>query len=395
MPAMLPAKLPRIDRFMGLNNVSDPMRLDMGWLEIAENVNVTDTGSLEDREGFTLAMAGSITGSYSTIDFSRMYVVDSGALKAMTGNSSAVTLKTGLTSAPMHFTEVNKRVYFNNGVDRGVILPDNTVIDWAWPVPPSPNLSAVTGSLPAGLYRVCVTYTMPDGRETGASEPVSIDIGDGQGLQISQISQMGLTPNVYIAPANSTIFQFAESPLDTAMVWNYSPDELGMDLITDNLDPLPTGADVIQEWKGRIYAAQYFPQDDQTVIWFSQPLGFHLFNLNTDFIMVPGSGLMLAPADEALIVGTDKGVFAYDGKTFTELANYGVVPGFHWSKDDKRTLFWTKRGLCQALPFSNLTENAVSVAPGIHAGGAIVRRDGQKRYVVALKQGDSAFNPHF
>ena len=394
MPAMLPAKLPRVDRFLGLNNVSDPMRIEFGWLDIADNVNVTDTGSLEVREGFILAMAGSITGAYSTIDLKRMYVVDGGALKAMTGNTSAVTLKTGLSPAPMHFTEINGQVFYNNGVDRGVILPDNSLMDWAWPVPPSPNLARGTGTLPSGLYRVCVTYTLPDGRETGSSDPVSIELGEGESIQISQIPQ-DFTANVYIAPANSTIFQFAESPLGTATVWNYSPDDLGLDLITDNMDPLPVGTDVVQEWKGRIYAAQYFPSDDQTVIWFSQPLGFHLFNLNTDFFIVPGSGLMLAPTDTALIVGTDKGVFAYDGSALTALADYGVIPGFHWSKDDNRTLFWTKRGLCQALPFSNLTENAVSVAPGIHAGGAIVRRDGQKRYVVALKQGDSAFNPHF
>lgn len=393
MPAMLPAKLPRVDRFLGLNNVSDAMRLEFGWLDIADNVNVTDTGSLEAREGFILAMAGSITGAYSTIDLKRMYVVDGGVLKAMTGNTSALTLKTGLSPAPMHFTEINGQVFYNNGVDRGVILADNTLMDWDWPVPPSPNLAAVSGSLPAGLYRVCVTHSLPDGRETGASEPVNIEIGEGQALQISQISQSSQA-NVYIAPANSTIFQFAESPAGTAMVWDYSPDELGLDLITDNMDPLPSGADVIQEWGGRIYAAQYFPADNQTVIWFSQPLGFHLFNLNTDFFMVPGSGLMLAPTEEALIVGTDRGVFAFDGSNLKELADYGVVPGFHWSKDDKRTLFWTKRGLCQALPFSNLTENAVSVAPGIYAGGAIVRRDGQKRYVVALKQGDQAFNAH-
>lgn len=56
------------------------------------------------------------------------------------------------------------------------------------------------------------------------------------------------------------------------MVWNYSPDDLGMDLITDNMDPLPVGADVIQEWRGRIYAAQYFPSDDQTVLVL-QPAG--------------------------------------------------------------------------------------------------------------------------
>lgn len=370
--------------------------MDLGWLETAENVDVTDAGTLAKRIGYSLSMAGAITGSYSTLDFKRMYVVDGGALKAMTGPGSAVILKTGLTAAPMHWTEVNGQVFYNNGVDRGVILADNTVLDWAWPVPSAPAVAAVTGSLPAGQYQVCCTFTLPDGRETGSSEPISIDLSEGQALQISQIQQAGTgsITNVYIAPANSTVFQFAESPIGSAMVWNALPDDLGMDLNTLHMDPLPVDADVVQEWKGRIYAAHYFPGDDQTAIWISQPLGFHLFDLNRDFFMVPGSGLMLAPTDDALIVGTDQGIYAYDGQDLVTLADYGVIRGWHWEKDEKRTLFWTTRGLCAALPFTNLTESNVSVAPGVSAGGTILRIDGQKRYVVALQQGGSAFNSH-
>ena len=121
--------------------------------------------------------------------------------------------------------------------------------------------------------------------------------------------------------------------------------------------------------------------------------GYHLFNLDNDFIMVPGRVLMLAPHDDALIVGTTAKVHAYapDGK-LTELADYGVVPGKHWATDDKRTLFWTLRGLCAAVPFSNLTERQVSVAPGVSAGGTIVRSGGQKRYLTVLQQGGTAFN---
>jgi hypothetical protein len=78
------------------------------------------------------------------------------------------------------------------------------------------------------------------------------------------------------------------------------------------------------------------------------------------------------------------------------LAPYGALPGQHWSldEDDGMVLFWTTRGVCQALPFSNLTERQVSVAPGLRAGGAIVYSGGQKRYVVAIQQGGSAFNKY-
>jgi hypothetical protein len=55
-------------------------------------------------------------------------------------------------------------------------------------------------------------------------------------------------------------------------------------------------------------------------------------------------------------------------------------------------LFWSLRGLCAALPFQNLTENQVSVAPGARAGGCLIQSGGQKRYLTVLQQGGQPFN---
>jgi hypothetical protein len=308
---MLPSELPGIKRFKGLSNVSDPLRVGLGWLTKSNNLDVTDTGALKKREGYHLALAGAPTEAFATADESRMYVVDGSGLYAMAGPTASVFLQ-GLAApeSPMYWAEVNGLVYFNNGTDSGVIAQDNTVAVWR-----------------------------------GA--PMS----DGAGF----IGDDGAVLEVL-----------------------YST--------------LPMGADVIQFYKGRMYAAQYFPSEDQTVVWFSEPLGFHLFNLDSNFFMVPGRVTMLAPHDAALIVGTDKGIHAYSIEGLALLAPYGVIPGQHWADDDKRILFWTTRGVCAALPFSNLTERQVSVAPGVRAGGTVVRSGGQKRYLVALQQGNTAFN---
>ena len=131
------------------------------------------------------------------------------------------------------------------------------------------------------------------------------------------------------------------------------------------------------------------------MIWFSQPLAFHLFDQSKDFIMVPGRVTMLAPHDSGLVIGTDKRIHAYTGDQLADHAPYGVVPGQHWSEDDdKRILFWSKRGLCASLPFTNLTESQVSVAPGASAGGCVIRTGGQRRYLSVIQQGGSAFNSY-
>jgi hypothetical protein len=378
-----------IKAFKGLNNVTDRLRLGLDWLVQADNVNISETGALSSREGYSQVQAGSFTAIYTTIDFQRCYVVKAGVLQTFEG----VALYYLLSNQPIFWTEVNDQVYFNNGVDSGVIMPDNAVLPWGWPVPSAPSVSAVTGSLPAGTYQARCSFVLPDGRETGTSDAGEITLTEGQGLRISNIPQITGSTNVYIAPAGSEVYQLAFNTTRTAETFNASPDALGRDLTNAFLDPLPTGTDVVQHWKGVIYAAQYMPADKQTAIWFTEPLGYHLFNMNSNFFLVPGRVLMLAPHEDALLVGTDQRIFAFNGEKLTELAPYGVVAGQHWANDGVRTLFWTTRGVCAALPFSNLTERQVSVAPGVQAGGTIVRSGGQKRYVVALRQGGAAFNP--
>lgn len=376
---------PGIERFAGLNNVTDPLKLGLGYLSVADNVVVTDTGAIKKRTGYSRVEAGNFSAAYSTLDYQRAYLVTGGSLRTLSG----AVIKTDITSAPMYWAEINDQVYFNNGTQRGVILPDNSVIDWAWTVPATPTVTAVTGSLPAGLYQVRCTTLTSDGRETGASDSFELVLPEGRALQIT-----GLAANsrVYIAPADSTVYQYAGT-YSGAFVWNNGPDNLGRELLNNFLDPLPLGTDVIQFWKGRAFAAQYMPEHKQTVVWFSEPMGFHLFNLNSNFFMVPGEVTMLAPHDSALVIGTDTRQYAYTEAGLKQIADYGVVPGQHWAKDDDRIIYWTTRGVC-TFPFSNLTERSVSVAPGVQAGGTIMRSGGQKRFVVSLHQGGAAFNAY-
>ena len=296
--------------FKGLNNVTDPLRLGLPWLVQADNVDVTGTGALKKRTGYTRTVAGSFTGAYATLDYSRMYVVEGGTIKAVTGLTSSVALLSNLAPAAVYWCEVNGDVYFSNGVESGIICPDHSILPWR-------------NSL----------------------------LGDTEFFD---------TDGKLLPTLNSA---------------------------------LPLGITNIQHWQGRIYAAQYFSELNQTAVWFSQPLGYHLFALDKDFFLVSGQVTMLAPHDTALIVGTDKEIHAYDGNAITQLADYGAVPGQHWAADGQRILFWSNRGLCAALPFTNLTDSRVSVAPGLRAGGAMVLDQGRKRYLVALQVGGSPFNP--
>lgn len=387
-------KNPALKTFLGMNNIADPLRLGLNWLQTADNIDITQTGAIKRRVGYSLTLAGELTGAYTARDYQRMYVIDGGDLKRVNDDMSAVTLRSGLTAVPMHWTEINQQVFYTNGIDAGVILPDGQVLDWAWPLPDVPDVYAIGGSLPAGLYQVACTFLLPDGRETGTNMATQIELDADEGLRIERIPQIdGIRTQVYIAPADSTVFQFAFETDQTVVTWSAGPDALGADLTTHLLDSLPAGASHPTAWRGRIYLMQYLPSQNLTVIHASQALGFHLFDANQDFISVPGRGVMLAATPSGLVIGTDAKIFAYDGEALTTLADYGAIDGWSAATDaNESILFWSARGLCTALPFSNLTDQHISVAPGRSAGVAIVERGGEKQFLAVLQKGGTAFN---
>lgn len=389
-------KTQQVRRFNGLNNVSDPARLGLGWLAKADNVNITDSGAIERRDGFALALAGSMTGAFATQDGAHLYVVDGGDLKEVLPDMTTRTLVSGLAASAMQWVEVNNQVFYSDGISTGVINRNGEVAAWEWPVPATPHLWATEGDLPAGMYRVLFTFLLPDGRETGAGEAAMISVRDAQAIQITNIPlTAGLRTQVYIAPADSTVFQLAFEANGPSASWNSSPDALGIELANQSMSPVPAGASSLALWRGRIYAAQYIRAENVSVVWFSEPLGFHLFDLAKNYFAVPGKVTMLAAHDGALIIGTDTEILAYDGEGIKQLAPYGAVAGASQvvDEDTGNILFWTTRGLCSALPFVNLTARQVSVKPGVQAGAAIIREDGAKRYVVSLVKGGTAFNP--
>lgn len=378
--------------FRGLNNVTDPMRLGLEWLVQADNIDISDTGALSAREGYSLRVSADPAGrAFNTADFQRAYIADGLMLKAFDG--AGMVAVAALTSrAPLAWAELNEQVYFTNGADAGIILPDHSVLPWMWTVPPAPLLGVSSGALPAGQYQVCFATRMPDGRLTGAGPAAVILLDGSQGLLIEGIPAGA---EIFVAPANSATFQHAATATSPAMVWNAGPDSLGADLTTADLDPLPSGVDVLCAWRARLWAAEYSAADNQSAVWSSEAFGAHLFNLARGFMLVPGRVLMLAAVPTGIVIGTDAAIHFYDGATLAQLADYGVVPGQHWDREDaSRVLFWSQRGVCRAMPFANLTEDQVSVAPGLRAGGALIRRGGQRRYVVSLHAGGSPFNPH-
>jgi hypothetical protein len=394
MPKVYPSSdIPPTKSFLGLNNVGDPQRLGLNWLVIADNVDITDRNAIVRARGFTQATTNfAITGAYATKDNKRLYVVDAGELRQMSADlSSYVVLRTGLSPQKVNFEEVNGAVFFSNGIDFGIIDPQVGYRPWglAAPIPPK-AVATAGGGLAAGVYQVVCTYTDEFGLESSNSIPVAVTVAGGNRISITEIPQAaGCITNIYITEPNGTIFFFVKERTSSSATF-----DVGMakyeELPFQNLD-VPRGV-LPAYFQGCMYLAEDFYPLEQSVIWCSLPLHYHHFNYSGAGIGVPGHVRMLKGLAEHLIIGTDRQIFAYDGAKLTELAPYGVTPGWHASELKEALYFWSLRGLCRAMPFTNLTESTVSVPPGLSAGATVMEKDGMRRYVVALHSGGDAYN---
>ncbi len=389
-----------LNRFNGLNNVADPMRgtgtgtkeaQTWQWQQVADNVDGTDAHGLVRREGYTPFLSATISGAYSTIDFSRLYIVAGGDLMRVNADGSVRVLDTGL-SGTAYWAEINDVVYLSCGATKLQIWLDSSVTPWGVPVPATPDAKATTGHLFSGLVQICLTYTDSTGLEGGASPAVDVMIGENGGVTVTNIPQItGYTAQLYATEPDGTVFYHAASlPIQTAYTLNSLPQ--GSELTTQFLDAPPTGQH-IAFLGANAYLADYNPALDQTVIWFSQAQGYHLFNLNTDYFVVPGEVTQLHGSGNGLVVATQARIYLYNDDQLLQLAEYGAVPGQHADLGrDGKTYFWTKRGLCRVTPFENLTESVVSVAPGVQAGGGVINTDGYSKYVAVIHSGGDAFN---
>lgn len=229
------------------------------------------------------------------------------------------------------------------------------------------SLADTDGHLDAGEYQVCFTFTDERGREGGASASAALNVALG-GILVTDIpAAPGCVTNVYVAD-RGTVFYLAATLAQGTQAITINRPPAGRELVTQFLDAPPAAGRHVAEFGGRIYMAEYLAESNASAIWRSEPLGFHLFNLNEGFFMVPGEVTQLASARSGpLVICTQNRTHIYDGESM-QTVEYGAVPGQHASRGpDGRLYFWTSRGLCRAAPFENLTESRVSVPPGLCA----------------------------
>jgi len=396
--------------FTGVVNTRSRKDIGLKALYVGDNVFISDTKKVTRRDGYTAYLStGTVWSAYGGPG-GQLYVIDNGVLQNVVSPTDKHILVSGLQHLPFAWDTVNNDALFANGVDAGIIRGD-TYLPWRLT---TPALSAVTAMSAATMntpfnvgetytqatFRICATFETADGRETAPSEVVSLAASPLTNLIQVSVAPGYVRTNVYSTEADGTVFRLVASTTGTTITFN--PARGGRELTTLNTQSLPDGVDLICFVKGVCYVSQYFPSENQSVVWFSKPFAYHLFDMSTDYMVLPGRVSMLLWISKEtalgvrdwLLVGSSVGVWMRDDEGKLEnLAMYGVVPGIAGDVDPEGTAwFWTERGICTAPPFKNLTESDVAMAPGARAATALMYHNGTKQFIAVTQGGGTPFN---
>lgn len=369
-----------VNAFKGIHNTVSPRDIPDNALQDAINVDLTNSGGLVQRAGYQQALAIPITTAYTTLD-GETYIVSNGILYRVNIDFSLTTIS---ATTATEFCDFSRTLFTNDGLS----VFQETVSHLKIPTPDSsPNIVVTAGTKPAGLYNVIFTYSNANGLEGGASLVTTVELTAPGELLITPQDLPGYTANVYATEAGGEVFY------DVKYGNQISPPQV-------NSAPLPDNVDKIEIFESKLWASADL--GDYSVIWFSKPFHYHLFNYDTDYLVIPGKVEVMKAVPQGLIIGTVKEIYAYTSEEgLIKLANYGVVsgrsivkiqgkPGTDFPND--YLLTHTVRGICSAFPFTPLTETKVSLPMGTSCSTAMVYNNGIQRYVALHDAGGTAFN---
>lgn len=400
---------PKFVAFDGVVNTRS--RKDLGWTGLYQGTNVTlsDSKKLTRLPGYSLYYSGDVRAVYGLDD--KLYVVDGGTLRKLTGPTTYQDITTGLADGAYSWEEVNGDIHFVNGTDAGIVR-SGQYLPWRLESPSIVSIDVVdAGAREAtplnmgarydtALFRFVATYTTDDGRETAPSAVVAVQASPLARLFRVTVPVGYARTNIYMTLPDGTEFRCAASV--TSPVFTVTPAQRAELLLSLGTSSMPPGIERVAFFEGSFYGAYYMAQEDQTVLWRSDALAAHLWRPDEEGLVVPGRVSMLMwittesnlRVHSWLLIGSTQRVWVYNAEeNLIELCDYGVLPGEAGDiTAEGVAYFWTARGFCKAMPFANITEEKISMPPGLVARSKLLYLGGTMQFVTLTNGSSQAFN---
>ena len=375
-----------IGPFSGINNrlpdhhlaVVERGRKAGDYLRNAVNVDLTVAGTLQRRKGSTLAVPGTRCHSLWS-DGTDAFYADGADLKRFTGEVVATGLAYG---RPVSFCKAPAGdVIWTDGVRIEAVGKGAVAV----PTPnPAPTVTASGGgALHAGYYQVSITAVASDGRESGSTWPVQVQVQDSGRIEVSGLP--GTLVNIYVSPLNGDALYLTASTTASSYIIPVMGAQ-GAQCPTMNLRPLPAGR-FVREYHGRLLVA------DASGLYYSEPWAYGLYNPLRGYIPLPDITL-LEPGQTGVYVATADKTYWLSGldvdqvERVAEMLPYGAVEGSATRIENSNDIAWfSVRGLVigtQDGQVKNMQEENIAVGAA-QVGATLYReQDGMRQLVAAV-----------
>lgn len=367
----------------GSNNIARPNRLpvtDAGDAAVRAMVNldVGPDGVPTLRTGYTAVCPGvDVRAAYSVGPY--VVLVDGLDVRSYnTRTDEVVTLGALNSTAPVSGAVLNHTLYLSSATD-SIRTDGVTLSPWAVPTP-GVAVTLVSGSLPAGVYKVAASAVGASGEESGAGV-VIIRVPDNSGLLVQTADPRPL--RLYVSTANGEALYYQRVMLNSVVVGMV--DDSSERLVTDDLTPM-VGCDSLCAHHSVLLGHK------GNCVFFTSPMYPHLTHPVRGFFQYAGDVVVVAPTDGGVYVVADQTWFLTaletDKPQQRMVLNVGAVAGTHVLLPDGRVAWFTRYG--QAVGDTSGTVqllNQATYAPDTAAVGAagLVEHDGHQMVVTTMR----------
>lgn len=284
---------------------TDPRRPELeGVLRDAVNVDISVSGNVKRRKGYTRLHAGNVHSLWSDPRWPWMYAVVDGVLTAYDCKLSPTQLCEVAPHLPVSYALLNNEVYLSNGED-SLCIDEETGNVHPWGLPPlgAPIAVAVPeGGMRAGTYLVAQTQVGGTGlwHEGGSAGYAVVTLKDNEGLQVTAATVTQGKVNIYVSPPNGDVL-YRAATVSSGVTIQISPGDIGegKQLRTYNArHPFP--GTIVRAFNGRIYVAS------GSVLWATDPLNPYLVRPAESVLMFASSITMVQPVLDGIYVSTER-----------------------------------------------------------------------------------------
>lgn len=379
----------QLSTFLGENNRLPAQRLatkDGAFVRHAVNVDVTDAGTLQRRQGVEKVVSGADCHSFWS-NGKVGYYMDGGTLFMVDDAMVKRTVLTGLPSGmTMSYCAVNGEVYCSNGQSIWRLNREVAVLSGIEPPNRQPTLTVLNGgSMPAGVYQVAVSFLAPDGEESGATLPVSAHVGEGGLLAIGNIQVApGYSTAVYVSTPGGNILFRHKVTTDSSLVITTPSVDQGVQCRSILMTRMPPGQ-IVRYLNGRLLVAS------GNFLHYSEPHALGLYNPQRNFIPFPEPVTMIEPCQNGFYISAEQTCWV-DGNLpeadLNPVLPYRAVIGTSGQVPNSNNVFWmSERGMVvgtQNGEVSNMQEDKVAVDPALVGASLFREQDGMKQMVASL-----------